>query len=871
MRLTSATACLAILVLLATGAGARAGQSAAPRPAALEPAASGGLEAVDRALAQLSVHARLMLVGAHPDDEDNSLLVYVSRGLGGEAAYFSLSRGEGGQNLIGPELGEPLGLIRTGELMAARRIEGTRQWFARAYDFGYTRSLEETFERWPREVLLEDTIRAVRRFKPQVVVSIFPPDARAGHGQHQASAVIALEAYERAGDATLLPELGLPAWSPRALYRRAWSRDDATLGFSLGSLDPISGRSIGQVAAASRSRHRSQDMGRIEPIGEYRGGLHWVAGGAGEGGGDPFAGIDTRLAGIAAPLPEGERRRFVEERLEWVEAFARNARGGLSPVELERAVEAFARILDELRAARAATDDWPEAAAVRDILAEKIEVAEAGLAAAAGVVVDALADRETVPLGESFEVTASLWASGSTRVELRAVSLHSAEGWVASAGEAVESPVARGLLSSRFRVQVPAGGRATEPYFLARPRRGDLYDWTGVPERLRGEPIRPGLSARFELAIADGATVVLEREVVYRFADQAVGEIRRPVRAVPPVEVAIGPSLAFRRLGHAPGDLAFEVTLASNLDRDVTGELEVRFAEAGVTFEAGPMELAPGDRELVRLSVQPSADLEPGLYRIEADFTLADGRILAAHHPVFDPSHVRPSTRAVPSTARVRVLPIELPELDRVGYVRGASDRVPEQLEKIGLPVEVLELERIDEIDLAAFDAIVIGSRAYEVDPVLRERNGLFLDYVRGGGTLIVQYQQYQFVRGGYAPLAIDIARPHGRITDETAPVRVLVPEHPVFHRPNSIGERDWDGWVQERGLYFGSEWHEAFTPLLAMQDPGGQPEQRGGLLVAECGEGIYVYTGISFFRVLPAGVPGAYRLFANLLALGAR
>ncbi len=242
-----------LIALLAAAMPLPAGQSAAPRPVALEPASSGGLEAVDRALAKLSIHARMLVVGAHPDDEDNSLLTWVSRGLGGEAAYLSLSRGEGGQNLIGPELGEPLGLIRTGELMGARHIEGTRQYFSRAYDFGYTRSLDEALERWPRKILREDAIRAARRFKPQVIVAIFPPDGRAGHGQHQASAVIARDVYELAGDSAAFAGLGLPVWAPEAFYRRAWSREDATLGFSLGSLNPIGGRSLAQIAAASRS------------------------------------------------------------------------------------------------------------------------------------------------------------------------------------------------------------------------------------------------------------------------------------------------------------------------------------------------------------------------------------------------------------------------------------------------------------------------------------------------------------------------------------------------------------------------------------------------------------------------------------------
>ncbi len=864
-----------LAALLLPGGALSASQTAAPRASPLEPAASGGLEAVDRALAKLSIHARLLVIGAHPDDEDNALLAYVSRGLGAEAAYLSLSRGEGGQNLIGPELGEPLGLIRTGELMAARAIEGTRQYFARAYDFGYTRSLDETFERWPREVLLEDAIRAARRFKPQVVVAIFPADARAGHGQHQASAVIAGEVFERTGDPSLFSELGLPAWAPAAFYRRAWSREEATLAFSLGSLYPVDGRSIGQIAAASRSQHRSQDMGRTQPIGDFRGGLKWIAGGAGEAGDGPFAGIDTSLAALASTLPEGTPRSEIEIRLARVETLARRARASLAPVALERAVEPLASVLGELHAARqvlaSAFGEPPSstaAAAVGDLLDEKIAVAEAGLAAAAGVVVDAVADREAVPVGGSVAVSASYWATGSAPVDLVAITLESADGWAPKAAEPEEDEAARGLISRHFRVEVPIAAGASKPYFLERPRKGDLYDWADVPEWLRGVPMRPGLTARFELTIG-GSPVTLEREVVHRYADQAIGEIRRPVRAVPAVEVTMEPKREFLRIGMDTAKPSFEISLSSNLDREVSGAFRTWLVDEPAPSEGKGMTLPAGGRLTLNYRLVPG-DLERGAYDVAAEFATAEATY-GSSVPVLEYPHTRPAPIEVPAVAEIRALAIELPEVERVGYIRGASDRIPEQLEKIGIPIEPLDLERSDRPPLAAYDVIVIGSRAYEVDPVLRARNDELLTWVERGGTLIVQYQQYQFVRGGFAPLPIEIGRPHGRITDESSPVEVLEPSHPVFNRPNRIEDADWEDWVQERGLYFAAEWDPAYTPLLALRDPGDQPEQRGSLLVAEVGDGIYVYTGLAFFRELPAGVPGAFRLFANLLALGER
>lgn len=444
---------------------AAAGQPAlAPDP--LQPASAGGLETVHQALAKLRTHARLLVIGAHPDDEDNALMAWVARDQGGEAAYLSLSRGEGGQNLIGPELGERLGLIRTGELMAARHAEGARQYFTRAYDFGYTRSLEETLERWPREVLLEDAIRAIRRFKPQVIVAVFPADARAGHGQHQASAVIAREAYEKAGDPAVFPELGLPAWSPSAFYRRAWSVEDATVTYLLSKLDLLSGRSVAQLAAESRSQHRSQDMGRSQRLGVFRAGLHWIDGGSGEEARGPFDGAGGPLSEMVAGFSQGAKRRSLELRLSGAATLAHEALG-LPAHDEEGLVEAFGLILVELRGAREMLGDSYGEIAVRDLIDEKIAVAEVGLAAAAGVVVDAVADRERVTMGESLEVAVEFFRAGQTPAEVQRVRLHSPVGWIVQAGEEVKDEQRPGgpwgVHSWRFAVRVPTTGGGSGP------------------------------------------------------------------------------------------------------------------------------------------------------------------------------------------------------------------------------------------------------------------------------------------------------------------------------------------------------------------------------------------------------------------------
>jgi len=355
---------------------------------------------------------------------------------------------------------------------------------------------------------------------------------------------------------------------------------------------------------------------------------------------------------------------------------------------------------------------------------------------------------------------------------------------------------------------------------------------------------------------------------VYRYGDQAVGEVRRPLRTVPMLEVGLKPSLILQPLG-SPRDRDLEVFLSSNSETPLRGRLEVQLPEGWSPVDRQSFSIdQPRGTQVLELPLVADEGLEPGTSIVSVVAILDSGERLGAAHAVLDYPHIRPVTMEKRAATEVRALDLRLPGLSRVGYVRGASDRVPELLMEVGVPLELLGSTELENGGLGVYEAIVIGSRAYETNPSLMRANPRILQYVKDGGTLIVQYQQYQFVRGGYAPLPLVIERPHGRVTDETSPVRVLEPQHPVFSHPNQISSADWEGWVQERGLYFPAEWDEAYLPLLALQDEG-RPEELGSLLVASVGEGTYVYTGLSFFRQLPAGVPGAFRLFINLLALG--
>jgi hypothetical protein len=382
---------------------------------------------------------------------------------------------------------------------------------------------------------------------------------------------------------------------------------------------------------------------------------------------------------------------------------------------------------------------------------------------------------------------------------------------------------------------------------------------------VRGEPFQPGaLRARARITIS-GTPVVLEREVAFRFRDQAVGEVRRPVRAAPALDVALDPELLVWPLGQREERL--EITLTSNSGQSLSGRLEIAPPPDWPAPAARPFSLGKrGERQFFEIPLQAPVTVSPGRTALSAFAVLDDGRRMELGVRLIDYGYIPRTPMAESARAAVAAADIRFPKLSRVGYVRGAADRVPEALSAVGVPVEILTERELDAGNLSVYDAILIGSRAYETDSALPRANGRLLDYARAGGLLIVQYQQYAFVQGGFAPFPIEIARPHDRVTDEGAKVTLLDPQSPVATTPNRIGPSDWDGWVQERGLYFARSWAPEYAPLLAMADPGG-PKLEGGLLAARLGKGRYVYTGLAFFRQLPAGVPGAYRLLANLLA----
>ena len=864
--------------------------------AQLEPPGTGGVVALDRELRMLGHYRRVLVIGAHPDDEDTELLTVLVRGMGAEAAYLSLTRGEGGQNLLGPELGEALGLIRTEELLAARDLDGARQYFTRAYDFGYSKTLEETWEHWPQDTVLKDVVRIVRRFRPQIIVSVFSGTPGDGHGQHQAAGWAAREAFAAAGDSTRFTELareeGLRPWTPLKLYRATrFDSTATTLTLDGGVLDRAVGKSYHQIAMASRSLHRSQDMGRVQDIGPSKVPLALVEDRTAEGSGGFFDGIDTSLAAMPwrdAPGVDGPaaRRRFA--------ARADSARAAVGTGAFQRMIALLDRAKRDL--SPQSNDSRAQMLFSTPEQADQRRHAERALAIAAGLVADARAHDDRVIGGQTDSVDLLVWNAGTDSMSVTGGLVPSAE-WQVQADSQGEIPLAPGEVHHSVALLAPdTGAVATTPYFLRRPREGALYDWTGVAASDLGEPFGSSSPvARFGRLGPGGET---SREVSFRVNDQALGEVRRPIVVVPRVDVKLDPPTYVWSL-LAPGTHRFTVTLTHGARDTTVGTVGLEVPDGWPPVRPQTFRLVGEDeREAFTFDLRAPLGMERGAVTLRAVARDSAGREYSGGLVTVSYPHIRSRSYMAPAIAEVRLAPVALPRLSRIGYVRGASDLVPEALQEAGLPVTLLDPVALERDDLSRFPVIVIGPRAYETDSALVENNARLLSYVRGGGVLVVQYQQHRFFSGGFAPLPLTVggpplaaspdtlhasagtdgdgtvtdstARPvsHDRVVDETAPVTVLAPDHPVLRRPNRISDRDWEGWVQERGLYFARTWDEAYQPILETHDEG-EAELRGGLLIAPVGRGTYVYTGLSFFRQLPAGNPGALRLFANLLALG--
>ena len=868
-----------------------------------------GLVGAALRMRQLDGVKRVLMIAAHPDDEDTSLLAALARGMGAETAYLSLSRGEGGQNLIGPRLHEGLGVIRTGELLAARALDGGGQYFTRAFDFGFSKNIDEAFRFWPLDDVLRDVVFVVRKFRPHVIVSVFSGTPRDGHGQHQVAGVAAREAFAAAGDPDRYPELaarGVTPWQPAKLYRSTrFTPRDVTIRVPTGVFDPVLGRSHFQLAMDSRSQHRSQDMGsgqsmgpRVSPLK-----LEAVAVGGVEGAEDDaiFAGVDTTLIGqLGTPLPAGWPAD-TERRLDLYRGAVADAADGLSATRPDGAVAGLARAAELLGGL---VDEAPAGEGRRVLARRLLQVTEA-LLAAAGVIADVRVARDVLTPGESVVVDVHVWNGGLFELSGVAPELLLPTGWTASPTDETAAgpprspffrpPVAETPADGRiapggigrwsWRVAVPPDAAVSAPWYLREERAGGMYRWPD-DEALWARPFAPApVRARVAMALArTGTTMTVERDGRYVGVDQATGEYQERVLVLPAVNVAVDPPSMVWPAG-AAGAREVSVVLTNTSTTARSGFVRL-VAPDGWTVEPGsaPYTLEPdGASGSYTFTVTLGQDIYNGEFVLKAIAREREGSVRIGREinmdrfaidfvtevDIIDHPHIPRAALVRRSEVSVSVFPVAADTDLRVGYVMGSGDAGPDALRQIGMTVEELGEADLRRADFSRFDVLVLGVRAYETRPDLVAANEAVLAFARAGGTVIAQYNRYEFSGAGLAPYPVTIHRPHDRVTDENASVTILAPRSPVFAGPNAIGPADFEGWVQERGLYFLGEWDDRYTPVMEMADPGEDP-RRGSLLVAEVGEGLYVYTGLAFFRQFPAGVPGAYRLFANVVSLRA-
>ncbi len=776
------------------------------------------------------------MIGAHPDDENTPVLTYLTRGRSARTAYLSLTRGEGGQNLLGPEQGELLGLIRTQELLAARRIDGAEQYFTRAIDFGYTKSAADTLSRWGHDAVLADVVWVIRRFRPDVIVQVFTGTPSDGHGQHQASGILAREAFAAAAGGSKFPEqlCWVQPWQAKRLMQGGFkSAGGPGIEINIGEFDPLLGFSYTEIAGMSRSMHRSQGMGSPEWRGAGVRSLTFLAGEPAKQ--DIFDGIDITWNRLPGGAQVGEilaraAREFVPEQPE--------------------------RTLPVLIQAR------PLIAAMKDPWATvKLHELDETIALCAGLWLDATAETFTAFPGESLEVSIEAVNRSQFPLSLTGVRLEGMPGVFAADSTTASLPYNETVRRS-LPLTIPAGQPYSQPYWLERPHSPDIYD---VPDQeMVGLAESPApLRARFRME-AGSEEIEIVRSVVHRYVDLLAGEMTRTLVVAPPISVKISESVLLFADGKAK---TVEVMLTSNAGA-ASGELRLE-APAGWRIQpashAFRIEDADGQTTL-RFTLQPPQGQTTAVLRAIAS---SNGRELSTDIDVIRYPDLASQTVFLSATARlvragVRTL------AHQIGYVVGAGDEVPRALLQMGCKVTFLGSDDLAQGDLSRFDAIVTGVRAYNVRADLRASQDRLLEYVRAGGTLLVQYN----VADGRSPEAVASIGPYplrlgrDRVTAENAPVTFLDPKNPLLLSPNKISEQDFGGWIQERGLYFASEWDAHYQPLFECHDPGEGP-QKGATLYARYGKGAYVFTAYSWFRQLPGGVPGAFRIFANLISAG--
>jgi LmbE family N-acetylglucosaminyl deacetylase len=722
-----------------------------------------GIVASAEAKAAAGVHARVLVIGAHPDDEDTQLIAWLARGHRAETAYLSLTRGDGGQNLIGNELGEALGVIRTEELLAARRIDGAHQFFTRAYDFGFSKTAPESFAHWPRDSVLGDMIKVVRGFRPQIIVSVFSGTPRDGHGQHQVAGILAREVYDAAADTVRFPsaKFGSP-WTVLKFYRGArFSRNDGTIAMNVGEYDPILGLTYSEIAADSRSQHKSQGFG------------------------------STPRKGVVMDYLRREATHV----------------NASTPAEAEQSMSAG------IDTARNVTQSDRDQIALAD----------------AGVDVEAIAERARVAVGDSVAVHIAVYRHG-----------------------VVDS-------SSLHTIYV-RGEQITQPYWLARPRVGDLFAFAS--DSISDDEREKKGWLPVTVTLPGHAPIVVPTPAIYRYADPVRGEIEQPLATAPGVSVTFARNIELARAG-VPLDRTFQVTLRSSWAAPHTVGVKLALP-AGMQGDSTDRTVILGAGATSTITFRANGRLTAGKHDVRAIVVDGAQRDSIGFIPI-EYSHITQQRMYRSADVTIQSVDVVVPAHATIGYIQGVGDNVADALHDLGVVVQPLDPATLPTADLSRFSTIVVGPRAYQANQLLIDNNAYLLNYARDGGNLVVQYGQTEMQRPGMMPYSVALTSPAARVTEEDAPITIVEPRNPLLDSPNRITSADFADWIQERATYMPSTFDSHYSTVLTMNDPGEQPNS-AGILTATVGKGRYTYVTLALFRQLPAAVPGGARIFANLL-----
>ncbi len=800
-----------------------------------------------QAIEKLNVLGSALYVAAHPDDENTRLITWLSNDQHMNTAYLSLTRGDGGQNLIGTQIEELLGVIRTQELLAARRIDGGTQMFSRANDFGFSKHPDETLRIWNKDEVLADVVWAIRKWQPDVIVNRFHHEsAGKTHGHHTASAMLAVEAFDLAANPNVYPEQleYMQVWQPRRLFfNTSWwfygsqEKFDAAdkskmVAVDAGTYLPLRGKSIGEISAESRSMHKSQGFGSVGNRGESLEYLDLVKGDMPTGG-DLFQGINTTWSRVQGGAPIADLVNKVIEKYDF------NNPGGSVP-----------QLMQVLKAIEALPEDyWKQVK-----LAETKRI----IANCLGLFYEVVATEPSATPGEEVNITLEAINRSAVRCTLQSVRY-----LPFGPDSTLNAPLAYNKgFSFKKKLKLSTSLPYTNAYWLDQNWALGMYT---VPDQgLRGLPETPKPFKVEFVFLVENQPFTLEREVAYKKDDDVKGEVYRPFEVVPPVFV----NFAEEALLFADAKPRTVAVVVKSGAAKVSGSLSLDLPK-GWRAEPSSADFSlklKGEEQAVNFQVYPPANVSEGTITPKA---MVSSHSYSKSLTSIEYDHIPAQT--VLRNAELKVARTDLKRGgDRIGYIMGAGDKVPDGLRQAGYTVDLLSDQDITLENLKKYNAVVIGIRAYNTLERLKFHQAKLFDYAKQGGTVVVQYNTNGTLipDAEITPYKLKISR--DRTTVEEAEVRLLAPDHPVLNTPNKITAKDFEGWVQERGLYFPSEWGPEFTPILSCSDPG-EPARDGSLLVAKYGEGWYVYTGLSFFRELPSGVPGAYRLFANLVGLSTK